>query len=102
MLQALRPMHRFVTCVLVLLFARTAGAHPRRKLHAGLTIVGGTIYVVSEAFVKEQLAPDTCRWCNPPSLDTAIRDVAKWHDVETANTASNFSGFILAPVMTVG
>ncbi len=82
----------------------TADARPRthRKLHIALSTVGGAIYVTSEAFLKKDLAPTECRWCNPPQLDRTIRNAAVWTHTDDANTASNATGFLLAPVSTFG
>lgn len=88
-----------VLCALV----ASADARPRthRKLHIALTTVGGALYVTSEAFLKKDLAPRECRWCNPPQLDVTIRNAARWTNTDNANTASNVTGFLLAPAATI-
>lgn len=87
-----------VLCCLV----GTANARPRthRKLHVAISTIGGALYVTSEAFVKKDLAPTECRWCDPPALDRAIRNAAVWKHTNDANLASNATGFLLAPVST--
>jgi membrane-associated phospholipid phosphatase len=73
-----------------------------RPLHITVTAVGGAMYVTSEAFLKKQLAPEECHWCDPPHLDVTFRDWAHWNNIDDANTASNVTGFILAPTATIG
>ena len=67
-----------------------------------MSTIGGAIYVTSETFLKKDLAPQECRWCDPPQLDLTIRDAAKWTNTANANTASNATGFLATPVAMFG
>jgi membrane-associated phospholipid phosphatase len=57
-------------------------------------------YVGAEAS-KSHLAPSTCRWCDPPSLDAKVREALVWRDVAPARRASDVLGFAVIPVAMV-
>jgi membrane-associated phospholipid phosphatase len=103
-------MHRLVACLIVVGFARTADAQEPQRWHKGghrvahlaLTTVGAGLYLTSEYVVKDELAPHSCHWCVPPSVDTTVRDAVRWDNIDRADQLSNLTGFILAPVAAVG
>jgi membrane-associated phospholipid phosphatase len=85
--------------------ARAEPDRPSRKhllRHAAFTAVGGISYLVSETALKPSLVAVTCRWCQPPAFDGAIRDALHWHDAGTANTLSNITGYVIPPVLGLG
>jgi len=98
-----------------LLAASTAHAEPagpvpwyhgphgtNRVVHLAITVGGGLAYIASESFLKSSLAPGACRWCQPPSLDTTMRDTLIWSSPGTAAGLSNVTGFVAAPVFGIG
>lgn len=79
------------------------GAAGRRRLtHLTVFVVSGALYISSETFLKDNLAPATCRSCEPPGLDRSARDALVWNDSALAGTLSNVEGFVLAPVIGLG
>jgi membrane-associated phospholipid phosphatase len=74
----------------------------RRLTHIAAAVLGGGLYISSETFLKDDLAPADCRWCDPPGLDRSIRDAAVWRDRDLAGSLSNLSGYVLAPVVGLG
>jgi len=80
---------------------------PRPELSYSLktdaTITGAAIafWIGTEAF-KSHLAPETCRWCNPPGFDSSVRDALKWHDTETANVVSYVVPLGVEPLVVFG
>jgi membrane-associated phospholipid phosphatase len=52
--------------------------------------------------LQGHLAATTCRWCQPGSIDTSIRDSLRWDDTGAANLASNIAAFAFVPVASVG
>lgn len=106
-------MRRLSTCLLVLLFARNAAAQEpekwnkgsrgyRRVAHLSMTAIGGALYLTSEYFVKDKLAPESCHWCVPGSFDSNMRGRMKWDNTDRAHQLSNLTGFVLAPVSAIG
>ena len=66
-----------------------------------LTGVAGAAWVISQIFEK-QLAAQTCRWCDPPGFDTAVRDGLKWSNTAAADTASNALAYGGVPIASLG
>jgi membrane-associated phospholipid phosphatase len=103
------------TCVVVLALAvalpRAARAEPVREqdestdrarlIHLGITAGLGASYLIAEFGLHRQFSPDKCRWCTPDSFDASARDALVWHDTKLANTLSNATGYVLAPVTAV-
>lgn len=52
--------------------------------------------------LKGELAPEDCRWCNPPGIDASTRSALKWSDTKTPGTISDVLGFGLAPLSILG
>jgi membrane-associated phospholipid phosphatase len=89
-----------------LLAASTAPADSRALPYEpvrDLTITGvaGLGWLLSQVFDK-QLAPESCRWCDPPGFDSSVRDSLKWSDTGAANTASNILAYGGMPIATLG
>lgn len=95
----------FVLCVL----ATTAHAEPwhrgrhgtNRIVHLSITAVGGVMYPAT-AWAQDRLAPTTCNWCSPTSLDANLRDSLRWNDRDTAGTLSDVTAFAMAPTVSLG
>lgn len=97
---------------MVLLVARVAAAdenpaEPPAKLEyrpildVSLTVGALIAYTVSNTVGKAALAPDRCRWCEPPGFDASIRDSLRWDDSGDAHVASNLAAFVATPVASV-
>jgi membrane-associated phospholipid phosphatase len=87
-------------------FARSAHADDkaddhRRVVHAGVTVALGAAYLTAEFGFNKQLSPTTCSWCNPDSFDVSARNTLKWGNTSNANTLSNVTGYVLAPLSAV-
>ena len=93
---------RAVAAAVVLVFLGTpAEARPSRRR---LLVLGGAtaLQFSTEYLVKDQLAADRCRWCDPPDVDAALRDRLVWQDRTRARSLSNVTGYIATPVVTAG
>jgi len=77
-----------------------------------ITGVGAVLWISSEALFKEQLAPETCRWCdrNPDGTD-GLNGLDRWgrglagtteEQRHRADTWSNIVDFGLLPVSVLG
>ncbi len=66
------------------------------------TVAGAAalVWVGSEIF-KKDLAPATCKWCDPPAFDSSIRDALRWSTPGAAGTASNVLAFGGMEVLTL-
>jgi membrane-associated phospholipid phosphatase len=71
-------------------------------LELTLTVVGGGLWITSEAIFKDTLAPLRCRWCTCPGFDAGVRAALHWEQPATANLISNVSGFVLTPAAAFG
>ena len=93
----------FVVLALIGAFARPVHADEkdddhRRLVHTGVTVALGAAYLTAEFAFNKQLSPTTCSWCNPDSFDASARDTLKWRNTGNANTLSNLTGYVLAPL----
>jgi membrane-associated phospholipid phosphatase len=99
-----------VGVAVVLAAARAAHADPAatdqsardRELDVALTVVMGAGYLTAEFGFHKQLSPTSCRWCAPDAFDGAMRDALVWHDTSAANTLSNATGYVIAPIAATG
>ena len=95
---------RFLLALVLVAFPVAAQRSPLPYEPArDLTITGaaGLAWAISQLFEK-QLAPQTCRWCEPPGFDSSIRDGLKWSNTAAANTASNVLAYGGVPLATLG
>lgn len=74
----------------------------RRAWRLAAVTTAGALYLASETFLKDGLTADQCRWCRPPSLDERVRDSLVWSDRAQADTLSNLTGYVAAPLVGVG
>lgn len=72
-----------------------------RVLHLSLTTVGLIAYPLLDG-VEEDWAADTCRWCDPPAFDRAVRESFRWNDTERAKLLSDVFTFGATPVVSFG
>jgi membrane-associated phospholipid phosphatase len=94
----------------LLLAASTAHADPnttdqtdRDREYVALRIVAeGATYLTLEFGLNSQLSPTHCRWCTPDAFDGAMADALAWRDTGLANTISDVTGYVLAPVVMSG
>ncbi len=97
------------TVVVLCVLATTAHAEPwhrgrygkNRIVHLSITALGGVIYPAT-AWAQDRLAPTTCTWCSPTSLDASVRDSLRWDDRNTAGTLSDVTAFAMAPTVSLG
>jgi membrane-associated phospholipid phosphatase len=75
---------------------------PARVKRLVAVAIGGLLFGTSELVVKDAVVPDTCRWCRPPAIDTSARDALVWVDRGRADTLSNLTGYLAAPVVGIG
>lgn len=73
-----------------------------RLLHTGITAALGAAYLTIEFGLNRQLSPEQCHWCAPTRFDVAARDALRWRDTSAADTLSNWTGYVLAPVAATG
>src|SRR5687767_13885469 len=74
----------------------------RRYAHMGAVGVGVAVFLASELPLKDDLAPEACRWCEPNRLDAGVRSALVWNDPLDAQLTSDIGGFVLAPIVTIG
>lgn len=67
-----------------------------------MTALGGALYLSSETFLKDNLAPLQCRVCSGPAFDNTVRSALVWNRTGTASTLSNLTGFVSAPAFGLG
>jgi membrane-associated phospholipid phosphatase len=70
-------------------------------LDLGLTLGIGAGWIATE-LLKPYLAPDGCRWCEPPDGDWAVRNALRWDDTSAADALSYAIGFALVPALSFG
>lgn len=75
----------------------------RYSLTTDATLTGASIafWIGTEAF-KSHLAPDTCRWCNPPGFDSSVRDALRWNNTGAADTISYVVPLGVEPLVVFG
>src|ERR1700709_1328741 len=57
------------------------------------------LYLAASAAFDFEASPATCRLCNPPSFDRAVRRALVWGDTGRANTLSGFDAYFLGPAV---
>lgn len=97
-----------LAALLVLALSGTAAAErvgpppeelPYEPLRDGvITGVGALAVLLTDTVFKEALAPEDCRWCEPPGFDAGARDALRWDDTHLAHQISNFTGFGAVPI----
>ena len=52
--------------------------------------------------MKEKLSRGDCLWCKSNGVDNRLRTMWKWDKVESADFASNLTGYVISPVYALG
>lgn len=73
-----------------------------RLLHLTITASFGLGYLVSETVLKSRLVASSCRWCEPPAFDRAVRDAVIWENPGRADLFSNITVYVLSPIVGFG
>jgi len=98
------PVTLRIIATLVALSCTTAHAEPvveqRRTTRLLAITAGGLVYAASELLVKDELAPDRCRWCTPPGIDESVRNSLVWDRAGRAGLISNFTGYAALPAVS--
>jgi membrane-associated phospholipid phosphatase len=68
--------------------ARAAAFDPAPARAAAITAGALVVWGGSE-LAMGSLAPASCRWCEPPRIDRAVRDALRWSNPGAARTASD-------------
>jgi membrane-associated phospholipid phosphatase len=73
------------------------------SLAVDATITGVAIagWLGSEA-LKGELAPSTCRWCDPPGFDSSVRDALHWQETGRADVLSYVVPLAVEPAVVFG
>jgi len=66
---------------------------PRRFFHMGLTLALG----IAAPLVTAISTPSDCRWCNPGSIDTSVRNQLVWRNVNLADRISTINTYYVGP-----
>jgi membrane-associated phospholipid phosphatase len=54
-----------------------------------VTVTGVALaWWLGSELARGAIAPDTCRWCDPPGFDASVRDHLRWQNTSAADTAS--------------
>lgn len=93
-----RPRARLAVAVRLLLlvvavrpaFAAEPALAPRYDLVRDGAITGAAaVTMLSLYAAQDQLAPERCRWCEPPGVDARISRALRWGDAEAAARTSD-------------
>jgi membrane-associated phospholipid phosphatase len=68
----------------------------------GAVTAGAVVVWGGSQLLASHLAASTCRWCNPGSLDSSVRDALRWNDTSAALLASNLDAFGFVPLASLG
>lgn len=103
-------MRRRLACLLLSTGALAAGPargeeptayHARPGYEWAATIAGGALWFTTGTLIKDDIAPEQCRWCDSNFFDDAASDL-RWDDARTADLTSDVISFGLAPVAAAG
>lgn len=79
----------------------TGPVKPRMQVNfpvdLGITGAGAAIWLTTE-ILKGKIAPASCRWCEPPAGDVAVKNSLRWDNTKAADVTSYVTGFALAPI----
>lgn len=74
----------------------------RRIAHLSVLALTGIGYAASETVLKPVWASKNCEWCDPPGIDTSVRDALKWNDTKLAARLADLDGYVMAPLFGLG
>jgi len=108
-------LRRTIIVLLLCFLASPAGADPEtsepwyaghfgrnRLLHVTITAAFGLGYLASETVFKSRLVAESCRWCEPPAFDRAVRNAVVWDHPGRADLLSNINVYALSPIVGFG
>ncbi len=107
-------MRRLVIALVIACTAGSATAGPAREpwyrgprgreriLHLAITGGLGLTFLASETVFKASLAGSSCRWCDPPGFDRAVRNALVWDNTRQAHVLSSVDAYVIAPVVGFG
>jgi hypothetical protein len=79
-----------------------SGRRGRLRLrHMATAAAMGASYLTIK-LLNSNLAPEACRWCDPPGFDRSTRNALVWDDTGRANMLSNINVYVLAPAVGFG
>ncbi len=73
-----------------------------RIVHLTVTAALGLVYLASETLFKSAIAPTTCRWCDPPAFDRAVRNALVWQNTARADLLGTLDAYVVAPIVGFG
>ncbi|HSR99559.1 MAG TPA: phosphatase PAP2 family protein [Kofleriaceae bacterium] len=73
-----------------------------RLLHLAITGAAGLAYLASVTVLRSSLTPSTCRWCEPPAFDRAVRNAVVWDNTGRAGLLSDVNVYVLSPIVGFG
>lgn len=110
-------MRTFVVLIFLFFSTFAFGSESEKKtglrysLGTDLTVLTlGTLGWAGTAVFEDELAPDSCRWCDrdaPESdtlntIDRRLRNTVHWTKEETAQTLSDITAYALTPLLGLG
>jgi membrane-associated phospholipid phosphatase len=73
------------------------------SLTVDATITGAAIAVwLGTEALKDELAPSSCRWCDPPGFDSSVRDALHWRETGKADVISYVVPLAVEPAIVFG
>lgn len=95
-----------VTVALVGATASTAQAEENElrydwRVDGAVTAAAFAVWGGTQLF-ESRLAPANCRWCDPGTLDSSVRDALRWNDTGAADLASNLGAYLFVPLTSLG
>ncbi|HEY8077675.1 MAG TPA: phosphatase PAP2 family protein, partial [Labilithrix sp.] len=84
--------------------ARADGPHELRHDVAtdAVVTITSAIVIVGAELGKNDIAPRSCQWCDPPGIDSGARDALRWNETRTAAHLSDGIGLLAAPIADFG
>ena len=87
---------------------QSASAEPMREeagpalvvhpvLEWSATAAGGALWLITGTFIRADIAPSECRWCDANAFDDELRSL-RWSDRRAADVASDVISYGVAPV----
>ena len=75
----------------------------RYELWLDASITGACMaWWITSEILKSQLAPEECRWCNPPGIDRDVHDGLAWSSLGTPDTVSYITALAMSPLFVFG
>ncbi len=85
--------------------AQTTVTHPELRFDSpwidGLVTGVGFVAWYGTSSSESTFSRSSCRWCNPPGIDTSIRSALRWSDTSAASAISNVT-FVQLGIGVIG